>query len=135
MSRAFPAPFAGQFQDKVAAHGKPNQGKTREFFPGDQGARDFANVVRPSGMIKRGRETICPATVALVHTDYVHPRGQALRRNADGIAGIAGAIQTVYNGGRQGLRTIWLPMALAHDLHSGLDFDEPLVGRREVKPA
>src|SRR5437879_13613511 len=58
LRRAFAAPFACEFQHEVAAHRKSNQGKAREFLLRDQGPRHFANVVRPSGMIERGREQI-----------------------------------------------------------------------------
>ena len=86
-------------------------------------------------MIERGREPTRPATVALIHAHDIHSCSQALRRDADGIAGIAGTFQTVNDDSCQGLRTIGLPMAMAKDLHAGLDFDEPFLRRSDVKPA
>ena len=111
------APFAGELEHHVAAHGVAHQGHTLEPEALGEVTNHRTHIGRASGVIERGRKRIGAATVAHVHADDVHAGGPGARSDALDVAGIRRALQTMHQHhcealGAHGLR---LPVAMAQD--------------------
>src|SRR5579862_1792590 len=94
---------------------------------------DRCDVLRTARMIKGWRKAVRTAAVALIHAYHVHSGSHAFCSNPDHVLGIAGAFKAMNDQHRQGISSIWLPMAMTKDANSRLNLYKPLFGARELE--
>lgn len=135
LGRRLLAPFAGQFQDQVPAHGKTHQSQAADVVPFEQFMRYPSHVLRASGMIQGGCQVVGAPAVALVHADYIHAGVQTFGGQSHRVSGVAGTFQTMNNQQSESGRSIILPMTMTKNGNAGLDFNQALFGGRQLKPA
>jgi hypothetical protein len=84
-------------------------------------------------MIERRRKSVRIAAIALIHAHYVHAGSQALRRNAQHVLRVTRSLQPVDQNDRERMVPLRLPMAMAQNPYPGLNFDEALLWRSQLK--
>ena len=121
------APFAGELEHQIAAHGVADQSHALEAEALGEVLHHGAHIGGAAGVIERGRERIGAAAVAHVHADDVHAGGPGARGDAPHVAGIGRALEAVHQNRREprGAHRLRLPMAMAEDAArvGGIDFD------------
>ena len=86
-------------------------------------------------MIERWRQPVRPPAGPLVHPDNIHAGCESLLRDSHHVLRFAGTFKAVdYDHGERRL-PFRLPMAVAEDANTWLDFDQPLFGRGQREPA
>ena len=86
-------------------------------------------------MIKGWRQPVRPAAGPLVHPDNIHASRNSLPRDSHHVLRFAGTFKAVdYDHGERRL-PFRLPMAVAEDANTWLNFDQPLFGRGQREPA
>ncbi len=123
------APFAREFENEIAAHGKSDECETGNAIVFEHVACDGRDVGREARVIERGSAVVHAAAVALVHEDNVHAGSKRVAGDSEHVLRLGGSFETVDGDDGLGLSTIGLPAAPAADLDARGDFDEALFGR------
>src|SRR5689334_8495025 len=85
-------------------------------------------------MIESWRCAFGAATIALIHADHIHADGQSFVGNPDRVTGVTGAFEPVHDDDRKRILPLALPVAMAEEPYSGLDFNETFFrsGQRDL---
>lgn len=126
------SPFAGEFENEIATHGKSDERETGDAIALENVPRDRCYIGGEARVVERGSAVIHAAAIALVHQDDVHAGSESVACDAEHVLGFGGPFEAV--NGDDGLRlsAVGLPSAPAADFESRGDLDQALFGGRKM---
>ena len=86
-------------------------------------------------MVKNRGNAVGSAAIALIHSNHIHARGNALGGEALHVLRFGRTLEAVNDNHGERRLTVGLPVAMAHGLHTGRYFHQTLFARRELDPA
>lgn len=126
------SPFAGEFENEIAAHGKSDERETGDAIALENVPRDGCDIGGEARVVECGSAVVHAAAIALVHEDDVHAGSQGVAGDAEHVLGLGGSLEAV--NGDDGLRlsAVGLPTAPAADFDSRGDLDQALFSGRKM---
>jgi len=128
-------PFAGHFENQIAAHGKTGGENFRERIAGGEFGDDAADIYAEAGVIESGREAFGAAAIALVEAENVEAGEPGFFGGAENGGGFAGTLEAVKKNERGMSGGEGLPVAIGANLRAGLGVEKARYGGGKAREA
>ena len=86
-------------------------------------------------MVENRRDAVGAAAIALIHSNHIHARCNALCGKARHVLRFGRTFESMNDYDRQRRLAVCLPVAMTHGLHPRLDFDQTFFTGREFNAA